>query len=117
MACVLCCGTIRQSKCFSFIPCRTFCQRRRYSSADHAFGMEAGVIARLVAACMFLCDEAAPVCGDSPKAGTLEPAIETAKPDDAPHNKSLRVRLPENGKLDRFFIIVALHKCCTHCTP
>src|ERR1700733_701864 len=114
MACVLCCGTIRQSKCFSFIPCRTFCQRRRYSSADHAFGMEAGVIARLAPPCMLPCDEAAPVCGDSPKAGSATPAIDNATPDDAPHNKSLRVRLSENGELICFFIIVALH---TNCTP
>src|SRR5579863_10748334 len=86
MAWVLCCGTIRQSKWLSFIPWRTFFQRRRNSSADQALGMDAGVRARFVGAWSV----AAPLCGGRLQAGSAVPASVTATPDDAPSNRSLR---------------------------
>jgi hypothetical protein len=104
MACVLCCGTIRQSKWLSFIPWRTFCQRRRNSSADHALGMDAGEMRG------FGAERSAvtPACGDWLQTGSVAPASETATPDDAPRSKSLRDKRSEDLELENVLNLLLL---------
>jgi len=71
------------------MPCRTFCQRLRNSSADQAFGIDAGLTAFFIAAEPGF----APACEVWPHSGSELPATATATVEDAPKSKSLRERL------------------------
>jgi hypothetical protein len=78
------------------MPWRTFCQRLRNSSADHAFGIDAGATELFVAAGPGF----PPACEVWPHSGSELPATATATVEDAPKSKSLREKFPDVSCLE-----------------